>query len=78
MSLPPDEYFDMDADDGAFFMLYEDWKEHFSTFFLNNDFPEDWTGVRFQSKWTVNSGGLPAKHQKDLLQKYCENPQFIV
>ena len=68
----------MEADDGTFFMHFDDWKENFITLFLNNDFPEDWTGVRFKSKWTENSGGLPAKFQKDHLKKYCENPQFII
>ena len=59
-------------------MHYDDWKNYFSTLFLNNDFPEDWTGVRFQSKWTKESGGLPAKFDKDLLAEYCNNPQFVV
>jgi hypothetical protein len=26
-SLPPDEQFDLEADDGIFFMHYSDWKE---------------------------------------------------
>ncbi len=77
-SLPPDEQFDMNAEDGAFFIHYDDWKEHFSTLFLNNDFPEDWTGVRFKSKWTEQSGGIPARNEKELKRKYCENPQFII
>jgi len=59
-SLPPDEQFELDADDGTFLMHYDDWKDSFSSLFLNNDFPEDWTGVRFKSAWTpTNSGGLP-------------------
>ena len=48
-SLPPDEWFDLDADDGTFLIHYDEWKDNFSTLFLNNDFPEDWTGVRFKS-----------------------------
>jgi len=65
LSLPPDEQFEIDADDGTFFMSYEDWRDNFSTLFLNNDFPEDWTGVRFKSAWTkVNSGGIPKAYQK--------------
>ena len=68
-TLPPDEQFDIDADDGTFFMSYEDWRDNFSTLFLNNDFPEDWTGVRFKSAWTKsNSGGIPKAYQKDLLE----------
>lgn len=38
--------------DGKFLMHYSDWKDNFSTLFLNIDFPEDWTGVRFRSEWT--------------------------
>ena len=66
--LPPDEQFELDADDGTFLMLYDDWRDNFSTLFLNLDFPEDWTGVRFKSKWTKsNSAGLPSKYSKEIL-----------
>jgi hypothetical protein len=78
-SLPPDEQFELDADDGTFLMGFEDWKDHFSTLFLNNDFPEDWTGVRFKSAWTVqNSGGLPQHYDTLQLQRYARNPQFLI
>lgn len=78
-NLPPDEQFELDADDGTFLMSYEDWKDHFSTLFLNNDFPEDWTGVRFKSSWTVqNSGGLPQHYEAVHLQRYARNPQFLI
>ena len=50
-SLPPDDQFDLEADDGIFMMHYSDWKENFSTMFLNLDFPDAWTGVRFSSGW---------------------------
>ena len=71
-TLHPDEWFELDADDGTFFMHYDDWKDQFSTLFLNIDFPEDWTGVRFKSKWTKsNSGGIPNAYQKDLLERYA-------
>jgi hypothetical protein len=47
-------------------MNYNDWRDNFSTLFLNVDFPEDWTGVRFKSKWTKsNAGGLPNKYVPD-------------
>ena len=65
-SLPPDEQFDMDADDGMFLMHYDDWRDNFSTLFMNIDFPDDWTAVRFASKWTKsNSGGLPCRYETD-------------
>jgi len=76
-TLPPDEQFALDADDGTFLMHYDDWKDNFSTLFLNIDFPEDWTGVRFKSKWTAsNSGGLPNKLENCL--NYGKNPQFLI
>lgn len=78
-SLPPDEQFDMDADDGTFFMNYEDWRDSFSTLFLNNDFPDQWTGVRFMAEWTLqNSGGLPVNYKKENLDRYGKNPQFLI
>jgi hypothetical protein len=77
--LAPDEQFELGANDGTFMMCYEDWRDQFSTLFLNLDFPEDWTGVRFKSKWTPeNSGGLPNKMQKDVLERYAKNPQFLI
>lgn len=77
--LPPDEQFDLGADDGTFFMHYDDWGDQFSTLFLNLDFPEDWTGVRFKSKWTPNnSGGLPNKMSQEVLERYAKNPQFFL
>ena len=77
--LPPDEQFDLAADDGTFFMLYDDWRDNFSTLFLNLDFPEDWTGVRFKSEWNKsNSAGLPTKYSKENLVNYARNPQFMI
>ena len=78
-SLPPDEQFDLDEDDGTFFIPYEEWKDIFSALFLNLDFPDHWTGVRFKSAWTKsNSGGLPSAYEKPLLDQYAKNPQFIL
>ena len=51
-SLPPDEQFPLEADDGTFFMEYTEWMGIFSNLFLNLDFPDNWTGVRFKSGWT--------------------------
>lgn len=81
LTLPPDEQLDLDVEnnDGAFFMAYDDWKDIFSTLFINLDFPEDWTGVRFDSAWGYNnSPGLPTTYTPDALAKYAENPQFLV
>ena len=71
-------------------MAYNDWRDNFSTLFLNVDFPDNWTGVRFKSKWTKsNSGGLPNKYDDDEKlvgdiqhltprEIYAKNPQFFV
>jgi len=78
-SLPPDEQFDLDADDGTFFMEYSEWKDIFSTLFLNVDFPDEWTGVRFNSACTNdNSGGLPNKMTTEICKRYAKNPQFYI
>ena len=78
-TLAPDEQFDLDADDGTFIMHFRQWRDNFSTLFINNDFPEDWTGVRFKSAWTpAASGGLPASYTKEALERYAKNPQFLV
>lgn len=64
-TLEPDEQFDLDADDGTFLIHFSDWRDNFSTLFINNDFPEAWTGVRFKSAWTRSaSGGLPRKYEQ--------------
>ena len=76
--MPPDEQFNLDADDGTFFISYDDWKDNFSTLFLNLDFPDEWTGVRFKSAWTKsNSAGLPTSYDKEILDDYARNPQFM-
>lgn len=78
-TLPPDDQFELGADDGTFMMHYDDWHDQMSTLFLNCDFPEDWTGVRFESKWTKsNSGGLPGVNQQDVKERYATNPQFLI
>lgn len=77
--LPPDEQFDLDADDGTFLIHYRDWRDNFSSLFINNDFPEAWTGVRFQSAWTKSaSGGLPLRYEATQLEKFAQNPQFLI
>lgn len=78
-SLPPDEQFNLEDDDGTFIMHYHDWKDSFSSLFLNIDFPEDWSGIRFASNWTKTAcGGLPTTYTDDMLSKYAKNPQFLI
>jgi hypothetical protein len=78
-TLPPDEQYDPDADDGTFLMDFHDWHDNFSTLFVNLDFPDIWTGVRFRSKWTKsNAGGLPVTYTKEECDRYATNPQFML
>lgn len=47
-----------------FLMNYDDFKNQFDTLFININFPDSWTGIRFKSKWThSNSGGLPTEYE---------------
>ena len=58
-------------------MCYEDFKDLFSTVFINIDFPEVWTGVRFKAEWHKdNSPGLPTSAKG--FKNYAENPQFFM
>jgi len=36
-----------DAEDGVFYMEYDDWNDCFTQLFINMDYPDSWTGVRF-------------------------------
>jgi hypothetical protein len=56
-------------------MSYEDWRDNFSSVFINIDFPEAWTGVRFKAAWTKkNSYGLPKSSKAEELRDYAKNP----
>ena len=60
-TLPQDERFDpLDKDDGTFLMNYKDWRDIFNTLYCCVDFPDHWSGIRFEDQWTKeNSGGTP-------------------
>ena len=78
-TLPHEERFNIEDDDGTFLIHYMDWAENFTNLFINIDFPEDWTGVRFFSAWTKsNSGGIPHKAKQELFDQYGRNPQFLM
>jgi len=60
-------------------MDFDEWKDIFSNLFLNVDFPDEWTGVRFKSAWTKqNSGGLPNSMKDEVITRYAKNPQFKI
>ena len=78
--LAPDERFDPNNDqDGTFLMCFSDWRYYFSNLFACLDFPDDWSGVRFFSEWTIqNSGGLPTRPTTEACREWAKNPQFNV
>jgi hypothetical protein len=77
--LPDDEKFDIDADDGNFLIRYREWRDIFSTLFINNDFADNWTGVRFNSSWTKFAcGGIPHRATVPEFEKFANNPQFLI
>ncbi len=52
--LGEDEIFDPNNDqDGTFLMCYGDWRYYFSNLFACIDFPDMWSGVRFNSTLTI-------------------------
>jgi hypothetical protein len=43
-----------------------------------NNFPNDWSAVRFDAKWTSQcSGGLPIEKTAEANKRFAKNPQFI-
>ena len=47
-----EEEFSLNADDGIFMIPYQNFIEFFTNLYINIDFPEEWSGVRFSSAWT--------------------------
>lgn len=45
--LENEEKFDMNADDGLFFMNYKSFRQVFNKLFVAVDFPDDWQAIRF-------------------------------
>jgi hypothetical protein len=59
-SLESDEQFEIGAEDGTFFIDYENWSTIYNKLYVTIDFPESWSGMRFTHKWNEkNAGGLP-------------------
>lgn len=47
-----EEEFSLNADDGIFMIPYQNFTEFFTNLYINIDFAEEWSGVRFSSAWT--------------------------
>jgi len=60
-------------------MSFTDFRDIFTNFYACIDFPDHWSGVRFEGIWTEkNSIGLPHKDKLDRAQNFGSNPQIIV
>lgn len=46
-----DEQFEIDAEDGLFFMNYKSFRECFDKMFIAINFPDHWTAVRYNGYW---------------------------
>lgn len=77
--LEDEERFDIDDEnDGTFIINYKEWRTIYNNFFLVNNFPEDWWGVYFDSKWTEQtSGGLPIEGTETAFRRFANNPQYL-
>ena len=77
--LEEDERFKLyDARDGTFLINYASWRDIYNRLFVVNDFPDEWSAVRFHSRWTKScSGGLPIEKTPEAMQRFAKNPQFV-
>ncbi len=70
-----DEQFDVNEEDGIFFMNYKSFRTVFDKIFIAQDFPTEWWCVRFNSRWTrACSGGLPAEKTPAAFVRFAKNP----
>jgi len=77
--LDPDERFILNEDDGTFLMCFSDWRVLFNNVNIALDFPELWTGVRFQGKWDeFCCGGTPVNGKEPMLTEWARNPQYLI
>ena len=57
---------------------YASWRDIYNRIFVVNDFPDEWSAVRFHSEWKAScSGGLPIEKTPEANRRFCKNPQFI-
>jgi len=58
--LAEDEQFELGANDGTFLINFASFRDIYNRLFVVNNFPNDWSAVRFTTNWTAEcSGGLP-------------------
>ena len=76
--LEDDERFELGANDGTFLINYASFRDIYNRLFVVNDFPDDWSAVRFSCEWTPeSSGGLPMEKTPEANRRFAKNPQFI-
>jgi len=65
-------------DDGTFLMDYQSFRDVYNRLFVAIDFPEQWSAVRFHSKWTPTTcGGLPLEGTEEAMVRFAMNPQYL-
>lgn len=70
-----DEKFNLNEEDGIFFISFEDWSWNYNKLYITVDFPDDWRGVWYISYWNdQNSGGLPTGKDPAMKQNWAKNP----
>ena len=54
---------------------YASWRDIYNRIFVVNDFPDEWSAVRFHSEWKATcSGGLPIEKTPEANRRFCKNP----
>lgn len=76
--LAEDEQFEIGKNDGTFLINYASFRDIYNRLFIVNDFPNDWSAIRFSASWTAKcSGGLPMEKTDAAKKRFAKNPQFI-
>ena len=57
---------------------YASFRDIYNRIFVVNDFPDDWSAIRFRTEWTPQcSGGLPIEKTVEASRRFAKNPQFL-
>ena len=73
------ESFDLDAEDGTFFIEFEDFFKIFSKIFMCKDIPSNYVGISIKDTLDNKSlGGIPMSNTEEDLVKWSKNPQYYI
>lgn len=76
--LAEDEQFEIGANDGTFLINYASFRDIYNRLFVVNDFPNEWSAIRFSTEWNATcSGGLPIEKTPEANKRFAKNPQFV-